>query len=337
MELIVIIAILLLAVSPTWAAPPYNPLTRNLPYTNRTRFAGVNLAGFDFGWSVKPFPELTSPLSLPSQLTSPSLSTTNGVCYLAAISPPLLTQPTLTTGPQTKNAFTQLTHFTTSNNLNLFRLPISWQYLTSATLFGALHLGTYDTLVRACLSSSPTTYCMLDLHNYARYSGVQITPYGLPSTTQFANLWGAIAAHYANESRVWFGLMNEPHDLSGLWAPTLQAAVTAIREAGAKTQFISLPGSGWQSPGALMYGESLDGIRDWDGSTSKLVFDVHLYLDATGAGTGSECVTDGIPGSWRPLAGWLRARERQAIVSETGGGGTESCARFVCRELAFLE
>lgn len=42
-----------------------------------------------------------------------------------------------------------------------------------------------------------------------------------------------------------FGIMNEPHDIPDItaWATTVQAAVTAIRQAGAKSQRILLPGN----------------------------------------------------------------------------------------------
>lgn len=40
--------------------------------------------------------------------------------------------------------------------------------------------------------------------------------------------------------------MNEPHDLDvAKWATTVQAAVNAIRAAGATSQYILLPGTGY--------------------------------------------------------------------------------------------
>jgi endoglucanase len=43
--------------------------------------------------------------------------------------------------------------------------------------------------------------------------------------------------------------MNEPHDLTDInaWATTVQAAVTAIRKAGATQNLILLPGNDWVS------------------------------------------------------------------------------------------
>lgn len=274
-----------------------------------------------------------------------------------------------------------MAHFAHANGLNMFRLPVSWQYLTNNTLGGALdptNFGYYDQLVQSCLLSTTDTYCQIDLHNYGRWNGSVIGGQGDtvgggggrggPSNKQFADLWGQIAARYANETRVWFGIMNEPHDMVASfnsnnsssstdnnnndnnttatinaaqgWADSVQAAVTAIRKAGATTQSISLPGDGWQTPGALLHsgrGEALARVTNPDGSTTGLVFDVHLYLDANGSGTHDNCVTNGIRASWEPLAQWLREKKRHAIVSETGGAASASCKEFVCQALAYLK
>ena len=71
--------------------------------------------------------------------------------------------------------------------------------------------------------------------------------------------------------------MNEPHDIPNLqeWAGSVQAAVNAIRAAGANSQTILLPGSSWASAQALPTeaGPYLLGVTDPAGGTSKLVFD----------------------------------------------------------------
>jgi endoglucanase len=58
-----------------------------------------------------------------------------------------------------------------------------------------------------------------------------------------------LAAKYASKPKVAFGIMNEPHDLTDInaWATTVQAAVTAIRKAGATQNLILLPGNDWVS------------------------------------------------------------------------------------------
>lgn len=132
--------------------------------------------------------------------------------------------------------------------------------------------------------------------------------------------------------------MNEPHDLdTDKWAATVQTAVTAIRKAGAKNMLL-LPGSTFSSAGTLPTeaGPALLKVKNPDGTTDGLVFDVHKYLDADGSGTSTECVSSHVDDVFTPLAKWLRSNKRQALLSETGGGNTDSCKKFFCEELAYL-
>lgn len=290
--------------------------------------------------------------------TWPQTSDNQGRCDLSAIDPPVLHIPPYNSRDASKDGAAQMAHFVQADRLNVFRLPVSWQYLANNTLGdgGAIpplnptNYGHYDRLVRSCLATG--AWCQLDVHNYGRWQGAIIGAQGGPTDEQFAALWGALAAQYAGDARVWFGIMNEPHDM-GLnassssddatsWAATVQAAVMAIRGAGAAAQLISLPAAGWQTPGALLgsaarRGEALARVVNPDGSAEGLVFDVHLYLDADGSGTQQACVTDGVAGSWAPLAAWLRAKGRRAVVSETGGGDSPSCLELVCRALNYFK
>ncbi|KAH8889182.1 cellulase-domain-containing protein [Thozetella sp. PMI_491] len=274
-----------------------------------TQFAGVNMAGFDFGCG------------------------TDGTCSLSGATPPL------TTYKNGKDGLGQMQHFSKDDNMNLFRLPVSWQFLVNNQLGGALdatNFAVYDQLVQGCLATG--AYCILDLHNYARWNG-QIIGQGGPTNAQFADLWSQVAKKYASQPRIWFSLMNEPHDLTfATWVDTLQAAVTAIRNTGATTQYISLPGTQYQSGGSLSSdgtGAALAKVKNPDGSTTGLVFDIHKYYDSTSSGTSTECTANGID-TYTKLATWLRSQGRQAIVSETGGGNTDSCKAYICQAIDYL-
>lgn len=123
--------------------------------------------------------------------------------------------------------------------------------------------------------------------------------------------------------------MNEPHDIPDLkiWAATVQAAVTAIRKAGATTQMILLPGNDFTGAQTFVSNGSagnLSTVHNLDGSNTSLIFDVHKYLDSDGSGTHLECTSDHVTDTFMPLAKFLKANGRQAILSETGGGNTTS-------------
>ena len=135
----------------------------------------MNIAGFDFGCG------------------------TDGTCTTSSADPPGAA------------GIAQMKHFVTDDGLNAFRLPVGWQYLVNNKLGGTLDAGNlakYDNLVQGCLSSG-AAMCIIDIHNYARWNG-QIIGQGGPTNTQFASLWSQLATKYASNSKVAFGIMNEP-------------------------------------------------------------------------------------------------------------------------------
>jgi endoglucanase len=228
-------------------------------------------------------------------------------------------------------------HFYRDDKLNLFRLPIGWQTLVNNQLGGNLDstvISQYDTLMQGCLATGAT--CILDVHNYARWNG-KIIGQGGPTNAQFADLWSKLAAKYKSQSKIIFGIMNEPHDLQmSQWADSVQAAVTAIRAAGATSQMLLLPGTDFTSAGTFAQNSApyLSKVKDSDGTTTKLIYDVHRYLDSDNSGTHTECVTDHVSDTFEPLASYLRQNGRKAILSEIGGGNTASCEQYMCNTIA---
>lgn len=271
----------------------------------KVAYAGVNIAGFDFGCG------------------------TDGTCTTSqAVNPG-------------SNGIAQIKHFVTDDKLNAFRLPVGWQYLVNNQLGGTLNaanFANYDSLVQGCLSSG-AALCIVDVHNYARWNGA-IIGQGGPTNAQFASLWSQIAAKYKGNTKIAFGVMNEPHDLTvSTWATTVQAAVTAIRQAGATSNKILLPGSDYTSAANFISngsGAALLKVTNLDGSTTNLIFDVHKYLDSDNSGTHLTCTTNNVA-VFQTLGDWLRTNKRQAILTETGGGSSDSsCLTDVCQELAEL-
>lgn len=234
-----------------------------------------------------------------------------------------------------------MSHFVNDDNFNIFRLPVGWQWLVNNQLGGTLDAnktGMYDQLVQACLATGAS--CIIDIHNYARFNGQVIGVQGGPTDEQFVSLWTQLAARYGSNTKIIFGLMNEPHDLPAgvsAWAATVQKVVTAVRAAAPDTMIL-LPGSSFSSAAALPgeAGPALLSVTNPDGSADNLVFDVHKYLDADNSGTHTECTTDNVAGAFAPLAGWLRQHGRRALNTETGGGNTQSCEADLCAQLAFM-
>ena len=134
--------------------------------------------------------------------------------------------------------------------------------------------------------------------------------------------------------------MNEPHGLTiSTWAATVQKVITAIRNAGATSQMILLPGTDYASAGNVISNgfDALIAVKNPDSTATNLIFDVHKYLDSDNSGTCAECVTNNIDRAFGPLVTWLCSNNRQALLSETGGGNVASCAIYMCQQLDYLK
>ncbi|TQV97079.1 glycoside hydrolase family GH5 [Cordyceps javanica] len=270
----------------------------------KLKYLGVALSGIDFGCDI------------------------DGTCPLKTVALPLKNYG----GADGK---AQMEHFVKDDNLNMFRLPVSWQFLTAAkggSVLDPQGWESYDLLMQTCLDTG--AHCMIDLHNFGRFDG-GIIGQGGPSDATFAQLWANVAARYADNARVVFGLMNEPHDLDiTKWAGTCQAAVTAIRKAGAKEHMILLPGNNFTSVADFVdngSAELLSNVTNPDGSTAGLLLDLHKYLDSNNSGQNAECTTDNAA-AFTAAAAWLRARNRTAMVSESGASMRPSCMQRFCAQ-----
>jgi hypothetical protein len=97
---------------------------------SQVAFAGINIAGFDFGCVI------------------------NGTCDTSA------TFDVASKG----NGIQQMQHFVQDDGLNTFRLPVGWQYLVNNKLGGPLdptNAAAYDKLVRGCVAVAKM--CIIDM------------------------------------------------------------------------------------------------------------------------------------------------------------------------------
>ncbi|KAL3422971.1 endoglucanase VIII [Phlyctema vagabunda] len=193
--------------------------------------------------------------------------------------------------------------------------------------------------MQACLATGAS--CAIDIHNFARWNGQIIGQSATgPTDAQFADFWAQLASKYKDNTKVIFGLMNEPHDVDiAIWAKTVQAAVTAIRNTGATSQMILLPGNNFASAGTFVSngsGAALLAVTNPDGSTTNLIMDLHKYLDEDNSGTHAECTTDNIADAFALVATFLKENGRLGLVSETGAGSTASCITSFCAQNTFI-
>ena len=126
----------------TSAAPaPTSSCQVPAPSAGKLRFAGVNIAGFDFGCG------------------------SDGTCNASGAWPPL-------TQYYGADGAGQMKHFVDDDGFNVFRLPVGWQFITNGVAGGDIdedNWAEYDALVQACLDAGAS--CIVDVHNYARFNG----------------------------------------------------------------------------------------------------------------------------------------------------------------------
>lgn len=137
----------------------------------------------------------------------------------------------------------------------------------------------------------------------ARYRGQVVGSVAVP-TAAFANFWSRMALVFANNPRVEFGLINEPNDMSTIsWFASAQAAITAIRGAGAM-QRIYVPGNGysaastWTSTFYDTASPKRSNAYGWLNANgpgqaltdpqNNIVAEVHTYLDADQGGSSTQ-------------------------------------------------
>ncbi|ACA17809.1 Cellulase [Methylobacterium sp. 4-46] len=170
--------------------------------------------------------------------------------------------------------------------LNVIRLPFLWERLqpVQGGALSSSDLAYIDDVVS--YANAKGMKVVLDMHNYGSGYG---SPVGSAATPvgAFADFWGRMAGHFASNPNVLFGLMNEPQQSTATeWLGDVNAAIQAIRGAGATAQEILVPGTYWDgawtwttSDNAAVLG---GGVVD---PSNNYAFEVHQYLDGDGSGT----------------------------------------------------
>lgn len=124
--------------------------------------------------------------------------------------------------------------------MNIFRVPFLMERMAQGTMtatIDATYLASYKKVIDFITAAG--AHAVLDAHNYGRYDGTVFT-----STSDFGTFWTNLATEFAGNDNVIFDCNNEFHDepTSTIFAELDQACVTAIRGAGATSQYIFVEG-----------------------------------------------------------------------------------------------
>jgi endoglucanase len=209
-----------------------------------------------------------------------------------------------------------------SKGLGVIRLPFLWERMQH-TEFGALdatELGRLTDVVN--YATSKGLKIEIEPHDYGYGFGALIGSAQTPNSA-FADFWGKLAQHFEANPNVIFGLMNEPHVQSATeWLGSANAAIAAIRGAGAVSQEILVPGSSWDgawtwtSPDTNNAAVVGTGVQD---PAHNFAFEVHQYLDSDGSGThpGAISATIGVE-RLTAITQWAEATGNHLFLGEVG-------------------
>ena len=209
-----------------------------------------------------------------------------------------------------------------AQGMNTIRLPLSWELL-QPKLGGPLN-STYLAQMQSAVAyaNSLGMKVILDIHNYGSYGGNLVGSAQVP-VSAFADMWGKLAAQFSGNGNVLFGLMNEPQvKTASAWLPAVNAAIGAIRSAGASSQEILISGVGWDG-GATWTTNGNASVLGAPGAivdpAHNYAFEVHQYLDADASGTSSTVVSTSI-GVQRlqAITAWAQATGNKLYLGETG-------------------
>ncbi|CAG7954453.1 unnamed protein product [Penicillium olsonii] len=216
--------------------------------------------------------------------------------------------------------------------MNLFRVAFSMERLIPDTMTSkpdATYLADLKSTVDFITSTG--AYAVIDPHNFGRYYGNVIT-----STSDFAAFWKTLATEFASNDKVIFDTNNEYHTMDQTLVLDLnQAAIDAIRAAGAKSQYIFVEGNSWS--GAWTWTTVNDNMKALTDPEDLIVYEMHQYLDSDGSGTSETCVSSTI-GQERVVAAtkWLKDNGKKAFLGEFAGGANSVCKTAVTGMLDYL-
>ncbi len=228
-----------------------------------------------------------------------------------------------------------------AKGMNSIRVPFLWERI-QPQLNGALEpaeLQRLEDVVR--YANGKGLYVILDVHNYAYYRQKVIGSSETPIAA-LGDLWGRLAPQFKGNTKVGFGLMNEPKGLATeTWLAAANAAIAEIRRGGADN-LVFVPGNGWTGAHSWLsrsYGtpnaDIMLGVVD---PADNYVYEVHQYLDSNYSGTHPECrnETVGVM-TLKAFTEWLRQHGKRGYLGEFGAGTDPTCLAALDAMLKFMD
>lgn len=207
------------------------------------------------------------------------------------------------------------------------RLPFRWERL-QPTPMEALDADELAHLNASIEALRGFKLVILDLHNYASYKGAKLGTGNAPGAL-LVDFWTRLATYYRHDSRIAFGLMNEPNGIDGaLWRDVAQETLSAIRATGARN-LVLVPGSNWTGAHSWTKGGERSNAAYMSilhDPAGNMAFEMHQYLDADSKGTGDTCISPArVATRLASATEWLREHHVRGFLGEFGAPPTSDC------------
>ena len=223
-----------------------------------------------------------------------------------------------------------------NRGVRIIRLPFMWERLQPKLTadFDQEESALLDAAVASITEKG--IICLIDPHNYAQYvKNGKHFPIGSPQVpiTAFVDFWSRISLKFKDNPRVWFGLMNEPHDIrADRWRDIAELAIGAIRNAGA-TNKVLVPGTAFSTARTWISSGNAKAMLSFNDPANNFAFEVHQYLDANSSGTSGVCAKGSGSNRLLEFEHWLKSlpHPTKGFLGEFAGGdsailGQKDCA-----------
>lgn len=325
----------------------YTPIQPNFNMTKPAAqnatwdFVGANLSGLEFGKVIDPF-------------VIPNLSVEDA--------------------SSSNSDLSDTTTFIQSG-MNTIRVPLSWGYLQlDGPGKGDINADYYNSYVKPLLETLTSAHvnAIVDLHAYMRYSqfGKEYSGCGadgacpdgtlITDPAAYQDVWSKLYQLMKNDNKIdmnyiMMDLVNEPVGAPDDSVFTIQAQVIkSLRQQGFQG-YILVEGNSWtgmhswnsaswtSSDGKTTYTNATLFTRDHFAQAgitdlSKIVINVHQYLDSDFSGTHDQCISDLSSMNGDAFVQYLQQNKMQAMVTEFGAGtDSSSCANTMNLFMQFLK
>ncbi|KAH9481396.1 Endo-beta-1,4-glucanase B [Psilocybe cubensis] len=226
---------------------------------------------------------------------------------------------------------------------NTFRVPFLVERMNPpanglAGAFDQTYLSGLKTIVNYITGKG--AFAVIDPHNYMRYNNAIITSVSdMGLFASFTTFWTNLAGEFKSNANVIFDIMNEPYGIDASTVFTLnQAAVNAIRAAGATQQLILVEGTAWTGAWSWQSSGNADVFGAIKDPNNNVAIQMHQYLDSDSSGTSATCVSSTIGAErLQEATQWLQANGLKGLLGEIGAGSNAQCISAVQGALCAMQ